>query len=127
MPLISIKLTTLFVIIALSVVTTVTNARHSWERPGCHRLAHSRRVQIPGCIAFHVKTNACRGYCLSWAYPSPSNTRDANPNHIITSRAECCSIDETHDVKVRVRCIDGFREIVFKSARSCACSICRRS
>lgn len=61
---------------------------------------HSRSVQIAGCVEFIVTTNACRGFCLSYAIPSSSRTLVRNPQHKITSRAECCSIEETHDVSI---------------------------
>ncbi|XP_071162321.1 thyrostimulin alpha-2 subunit-like [Mytilus edulis] len=100
---------------------------HRWERAGCHRVGHSRSVQIPGCVEFNVTTTACRGFCLSYAIPSPSRTLLTNPLHQVTSRAECCSIEATHDVVVAVRCIDGVREVTFKSATTCACNLCRRN
>ena len=59
---------------------------------------HSRSVKIEGCVEFNVTTTACRGYCLSYAIPSSSRTLRTNPQHKITSRAECCSIEQTHDV-----------------------------
>ena len=61
---------------------------------------HRRGVKIPGCVPFQVVTNACRGFCLSYAIPSPSHTIAYNPNYIITSRAECCGIIDTHDVSI---------------------------
>lgn len=100
--------------------------RHSWEQPGCHLVGHTRVVKIPNCVPFHVTTNACRGFCVSYAIPSPSHTLTYNPNYVITSRAECCGIIETQDIPVQVRCVDGVKEIVFKAASSCDCSICRR-
>nr|A0A0F7Z3J2.1 RecName: Full=Thyrostimulin alpha-2 subunit; Flags: Precursor [Conus victoriae] len=100
--------------------------RHSWEAPGCHLVGHTRVVRIPDCVPFQITTNACRGFCVSYAIPSPYQTLVYNPNHIITSRAACCDIIDTLDIPVQVTCVDGVREIVFKSARSCACSICRR-
>nr|AXL95736.1 thyrostimulin alpha [Conus ermineus] len=99
---------------------------HSWETPGCHLVGHTRVVKIPDCVPFQMTTNACRGFCVSYAIPSPYRTLAYNPNHIITSRAECCDIIDTHDIPVQVRCVDGVKEIVFKSAKNCACSICRR-
>ncbi|XP_076463765.1 thyrostimulin alpha-2 subunit-like [Babylonia areolata] len=101
-------------------------AGHSWEAPGCHLVGHTRVVKIPDCVPFQMTTNACRGFCVSFAIPSPYRTLSYNPSHIITSRAECCDIIDTHDIPVQVRCVDGVKEIVFKSAKSCACSICRR-
>ncbi|CAH1791440.1 unnamed protein product [Owenia fusiformis] len=112
-------------IVTLTVLVTVING-HSWEQPGCFKLGHTRKVHIPGCVSFQVTTNACRGFCMSYAVPSNSLTQEINPNHILTSRSSCCSIDQTHDVVVNVRCIDGMREYTFKSAASCKCSICRR-
>lgn len=103
-----------------------TSPRHTWEAPGCHLVGHTRVVKIPDCVPFQVTTNACRGFCLSYAIPSPSHTVAYNPNYVITSRAECCGIIDTHDIPVRVRCMDGEKEVIFKSARSCGCSICRR-
>ena len=61
---------------------------------------HTRGVKIPGCVPFQVTTNACRGFCLSYAIPSPTHTVAYNPNYIITSRAECCGIIDTHDVSI---------------------------
>ena len=29
-------------------------------------------------------------------------------------------------VKITIRCIDGLRELTFKSAKSCGCSVCRK-
>ncbi|GFO16665.1 glycoprotein hormone alpha 2 [Plakobranchus ocellatus] len=100
-------------------------SRHTWESPGCHLVGHTRTVRIPECVAFEVTTNACRGYCVSYAIPSPPYTVAINSNFLITSRAECCGIVDTIDVKVSVLCRGGYREITFKSAQSCACSICR--
>ncbi|NP_001191641.1 glycoprotein hormone alpha subunit isoform X2 [Aplysia californica] len=118
-------------LLALSIVVlfcpSVTPQRHSWEAPGCHLVGHTRTVSIPGCVSFEVTTNACRGFCVSYAIPSPSHTLAVNRNFVITSRAECCGIVDTHDVKVWVACRSGFQQKTFKSARSCQCSICRRS
>lgn len=63
-------------------------------------LGHTRPVQIPDCVVFNVTLNACRGFCKSFAIPSPSQTLRTNSKHLITSRAECCSIKETHDVSI---------------------------
>ncbi|KAH9492918.1 hypothetical protein Btru_032612 [Bulinus truncatus] len=118
---------TLLLLIGVSLTTSSgEKARHSWEAPGCHLVGHTRTVSIPGCVPFEVTTNACRGFCLSYAIPSPSHTLAFNPNFIITSRAECCSFVDTQDVNVWVACLDGYQQKTFKSARSCACSICRR-
>ncbi|KAK2189025.1 hypothetical protein NP493_110g05021 [Ridgeia piscesae] len=114
--------------ILLCVVFSMTaSGRKPWEEPGCHLVGNTRTIYIPGCVAFHVTTNACRGFCSSFAFPSTSATLQNNPLHVITSRAECCTIDTTHDVTVRVRCIKGYRKLTFKSAASCSCSTCRHS
>ncbi|KAK6182398.1 hypothetical protein SNE40_010101 [Patella caerulea] len=99
--------------------------RHSWESPGCTKVAHTRPVKIPNCVQFRVTTNACRGFCVSYAIPSSDQTLASNPSLEITSRAECCSILQTFDVTIRVWCIGGFRNVTFKSASECGCSICR--
>ncbi|CAL1528499.1 unnamed protein product [Lymnaea stagnalis] len=116
----------LLLLVSLAHVATGQGQRHSWEAPGCHLVGHTRTVTIPGCVPFEVTTNACRGFCVSYAIPSPSHTLAFNPNFIITSRAECCGFLDTHDVRVWVACRDGYQQKTFKSARSCACSICRR-
>ncbi|XP_059161890.1 thyrostimulin alpha-2 subunit-like [Physella acuta] len=116
-------------VLVLALVTLLASGegqRHAWEAPGCHRVGFTRTVNIPGCVPFDVTTNACRGYCVSYSVPSPIDTLAFNPNFIITSKAECCGMVDTYDVKVWVACRDGFQQKTFKSARSCACSICRR-
>lgn len=63
---------------------------------------HTRVVRIPDCVPFRVTTNACRGFCLSYAIPSPMETTSYNPDYVITSRAECCSIFDTLDVRENI-------------------------
>ncbi|CAG5129701.1 unnamed protein product [Candidula unifasciata] len=116
----SVILTTL-VVSSLSVSGT----RQRWEAPGCHLVGHTRTVTIADCVPFAVTTNACRGFCVSYAVPSSSQTMI--PNQVITSKAQCCGIVETHEVNVWVACRNGFQQKTFKSALSCACSICRRN
>lgn len=68
-------------------------------------------MHIPDCVVFNVTLNACRGFCESYAIPSPSRTLRVNDKHVITSRAECCSIRETHDVSKQAdshTCVDIF-------------------
>ncbi|KAI0239222.1 Thyrostimulin alpha-2 subunit [Lamellibrachia satsuma] len=117
----------LAVLLLCVVFFVTTSGQQAWETPGCHRLGNTRRIYIPGCVAFHVTTNACRGFCTSFAFPSTSSTLHNNPLHVITSRAECCTIDTTHDVTVSVRCLKGYRKFTFKSAASCSCAACRHS
>lgn len=103
-----------------------------WKKPGCFRTSHKREVKIPGCVNFWVETNACIGYCKSFAFPSPKNTLTANPDHLITSMSSCCTMVETHDVPVkRVQCMrpDGqleYRDFTFKSALKCTCTVCKK-
>ncbi|BFZ07088.1 hypothetical protein BsWGS_10127 [Bradybaena similaris] len=116
-------------IFALLVVTipSVIATKQMWEAPGCHLVGHTRTVSILGCVPFEVTTNACRGFCVSYAVPSSSETLNPNHNVIITSKAQCCGIVDTHEVNVWVACRNGFQQKTFKSALSCDCSICRRS
>ncbi|KAL1139487.1 hypothetical protein AAG570_006471 [Ranatra chinensis] len=87
---------------------------------------HTRKVSIPGCVEFPILTNACRGYCESWAVPSPLETLANNPNQAITSVGQCCNIMDTEDVEVTVPCLEGPRDVVFKSAKSCSCYHCKK-
>ncbi|XP_067009921.2 thyrostimulin alpha-2 subunit [Anabrus simplex] len=111
--------------VLLSMLSRV-GARDPWERPGCHKIGHSRKISIPDCIEFDITTNACRGYCESWAVPSALNTLRVNPHQAITSVGQCCNMMETEDVEVRVMCLDGTRDLVFKSAKSCSCYHCKK-
>lgn len=70
-----------------------------------------------------MTTNACRGFCESWAVPSGPN---ANPAQPVTSVGQCCNIMETEPVEARVFCMDGVRTLTFKSAVSCACYHCKK-
>ncbi|XP_076443175.1 thyrostimulin alpha-2 subunit-like [Babylonia areolata] len=106
--------------------TAASPSSQSWKTPGCHLVGHTRIVKIPGCRTFQVTTNACRGFCLSFAYPTPDYMLLYHPEYIFTSRASCCNIIDTVDIPVQVHCGGLLREVVFKSARSCGCSICRR-
>ncbi|BFZ11682.1 hypothetical protein BsWGS_14721 [Bradybaena similaris] len=118
----------LVVMLLLCVCLTVVKGnRRVWEAPGCHLVGHTRTVTIPGCVPFEVTTNACRGFCVSYAIPSSAHTLAINRNLVITSMAACCGMADTHEVKVWVACRDGYQQKTFKSARSCACSICRRT
>nr|CAD7261961.1 unnamed protein product [Timema shepardi] len=105
---------------------------------------HTRKISIPDCVEFHITTNACRGYCESWSIPSAVETLRVNPHQAITSVGQCCNIMDTEDlakalvvlsstaedeeieVEVRVMCLDGTRDLVFKSAKSCSCYHCKK-
>lgn len=55
---------------ALLVCSLVMATKETWQRPGCHKVGHTRKISIPDCIEFHITTNACRGFCPSYAVPS---------------------------------------------------------
>nr|UGX04198.1 glycoprotein hormone alpha 2 [Schistocerca gregaria] len=117
----------LAVALCLSAVSAgMDGERDAWEKPGCHRVGHTRKISIPDCIEFPITTNACRGFCESWSVPSALNTLRVNPHQAITSIGQCCNIMETEDVEVRVMCLDGPRDLVFKSAKSCQCYHCKK-
>ena len=59
---------------------------------------HTRKISIPDCVEFHITTNACRGFCESWAVPSALDTLRVNPHQAITSVGQCCNIMDTEDV-----------------------------
>lgn len=58
---------------------------------------HTRKISIPGCVEFHMRTNACRGFCESYAIPSGPK---ANPEQPVTSVGQCCNIMDTEDVSI---------------------------
>lgn len=72
-----------------------------------HRTGHTRKISIPDCIEFMITTNACRGYCESFAIPSAFAIGVHRPEQPITSVGQCCNIMESEDVQVKVRCLDG--------------------
>ncbi|GFG39245.1 hypothetical protein Cfor_00721 [Coptotermes formosanus] len=88
----------LLLLVALFVIMSRTSAKDAWERPGCHKVGHTRKISIPDCVEFHITTNACRGYCESWAVPSAIDTLRVNPHQTITSVGQCCNIMDTEDV-----------------------------
>ncbi|KAG6464730.1 hypothetical protein O3G_MSEX014692 [Manduca sexta] len=95
----------------------------AWKKPGCHRIGHTRNISIPDCVEFKITTNACRGYCESWSLPS---IMLGFKRHPVTSLGQCCNIMEAEDVPVKVLCLDGERNLIFKSAVSCACYHCQK-
>ncbi|XP_044733188.1 thyrostimulin alpha-2 subunit [Chrysoperla carnea] len=112
-------------IFVITLVTAMANvwARDAWEKPGCHKVGHTRKISIPDCVEFQMTTNACRGFCESWAIPSSPN---ANPGQPVTSVGQCCNIMETEDVPIKVLCLDGIKTLTFKSATNCACYHCKK-
>lgn len=84
---------------------------------------HTRKISIPDCVEFHMTTNACRGYCDSWAVPSGPK---ANPFQPITSVGQCCNIVDSEVKEANVLCIDGMRKLQFQSAKKCSCYYCKK-
>ncbi|XP_015608427.1 thyrostimulin alpha-2 subunit [Cephus cinctus] len=97
-----------------------------WAKPGCHVVGHTRKIRIPNCVEFQMTTNACRGFCESWAVPTTLEALLVNPNQPITSVAQCCNMMETEDIQVSVLCLGGIKELTFKSAKSCSCFHCKK-
>ncbi|XP_045532919.1 thyrostimulin alpha-2 subunit [Pieris brassicae] len=98
-------------------------ATESWKKPGCHRIGHTRTISIPDCLEFKITTNACRGFCESWSLPS---IMLGFKRHPVTSLGQCCNIMEAEDIPAKVLCLDGERNLIFKSALSCACYHCQK-
>lgn len=86
-------------------------------------VGHTRKISIPNCVEFYMTTNACRGFCESWAVPSSPKTTPSQP---VTSIGQCCNIMETEPAEVKVLCVDGIRTLTFKSAVSCSCYHCKK-
>ncbi|NP_001268682.1 glycoprotein hormone alpha-2 isoform X1 [Strongylocentrotus purpuratus] len=99
---------------------------HYWESPGCHLVGYTKKVRIPGCRETKVQMNACRGFCQSYSYPSNLATlQNSDYTQIFTTHGSCCSIATTHDVNIRLQCLDNYEYVdTFKSAASCECSLC---
>ncbi|KAG0412351.1 hypothetical protein HPB47_010517 [Ixodes persulcatus] len=133
-----------FVAVFVAVLVLGQAGANFWEHPGCHKVGHTRRVSIPDCVEFDMTTNACRGFCTSYSIPSPEYTLRMNPNQGVTSFGQCCNIMDTEDlpkqpsggassesgrvvVKVQVRCLDGHKDLTFKSAKSCSCFHCKKN
>ncbi|GAB6024971.1 Guanine nucleotide-binding protein alpha-2 subunit [Chamberlinius hualienensis] len=117
----------LAIAILLLTILQPIRAKHAWEGPGCHRIGHTRRISIPGCVEFDITTNACRGYCESYSVPSTQEILRINSQHIVTSYGQCCNMIETEDVKVSVACFEGQRNLLFKSALTCSCYHCKKN
>lgn len=60
---------------------------------------YKQLVEIPGCRAEEIRMNACRGYCMTYSFPSNVYTLFlSGGNHVLTSHGSCCTIKTTHDV-----------------------------
>ncbi|XP_054743146.1 thyrostimulin alpha-2 subunit [Anastrepha obliqua] len=115
-------------LLLLSIIAVST--KEAWLRPGCHKVGNTRKISIPDCVEFHITTNACRGFCESYAVPSipwglaiPGVFKPTKP---VVSVGQCCNIMESEKVQKRVLCMGGMRNITFKSAVSCACYHCKK-
>ncbi|KAF9808629.1 hypothetical protein SFRURICE_019787 [Spodoptera frugiperda] len=86
-------------------------------------VSSNRNISIPDCVEFKITTNACRGFCESWSLPS---IMLGFKRHPVTSLGQCCNIMESEDVPVKVLCLDGERNLIFKSAVTCACYHCQK-
>ncbi|XP_065211772.1 thyrostimulin alpha-2 subunit [Planococcus citri] len=118
------KVISLLTIIIISIIRS--HRAETWEKPGCHKIGHTRKISIPDCVEFRITTNACRGYCESWAITSTDESLPFNRGQSITSIGQCCNIIDTEDITVHVLCLDGLRELTFKSAISCSCHHCKK-
>ncbi|XP_060850434.1 thyrostimulin alpha-2 subunit [Rhopalosiphum padi] len=116
----------IFIFFLAILPSPLATGSNTWQKPGCHKVGHTRKISIPNCVEFPITTNACRGYCESWAVPSPADTVMINPHQRITSVGQCCNIMDTENVEVNVRCLEGVRKLVFKSALSCSCYHCKK-
>lgn len=103
-----------------------TTAETSWRRPGCHLLGFKKLVEIPGCRSAEIHINACRGYCMTYSFPSDIHTLFlSGGNHVLTSHGSCCTIKTTHDIHFTLECENNqVYQDVIKSASRCECSLC---
>lgn len=86
-------------------------------------------------MQFMMTTNACRGFCESFAVPAAPVTdsiggiavtrRRTLSDRPVRSMGQCCNIMRTEDVHKLVHCLDGVRNVTFKSATECKCYHCR--
>lgn len=76
--------------------------KDAWLRPGCHKVGNTRKISIPDCVEFTITTNACRGFCESYAVPSvPSalNGLFRAPKPVV-SVGQCCNMMESEEVSL---------------------------
>lgn len=97
----------LFLMIFLIIILNSANGNNQWAKIGCHKVGHTRKISIPDCVEFQMTTNACRGFCESFAVPSTFAIGIHRPEQPVTSVGQCCNIMDTEDVMVKVRCLDG--------------------
>ncbi|GBP78265.1 Thyrostimulin alpha-2 subunit [Eumeta japonica] len=114
-------------------------------------LGYTRQENITDCVSFRVTTNACLGYCESWSLPSivfgfkrhpVTSQRHANIGQMSRQRASQTVRRDAvggqtlsrgrrmsmrpNRVSYKVLCLDGERNLVYKSATSCACYHCQK-
>ncbi|KAH8421205.1 hypothetical protein KR009_000154, partial [Drosophila setifemur] len=102
-----------------------------WLRPGCHKVGNTRTISIPDCVEFSITTNACRGFCESYSVPSvpwagaslAGLYRAPKP---VVSVGQCCNMMKAEEIQRRVLCIEGIRNVTFKSAMTCSCYHCKK-
>ncbi|EDV99008.1 thyrostimulin alpha-2 subunit [Drosophila grimshawi] len=99
-----------------------------WLRPGCHKVGNTRKISIPDCVEFNITTNACRGFCESYAVPSiqMALTGSFRPPKPVVSVGQCCNMMKSEEIQRRVLCLGGMRTLTFKSALSCSCYHCKK-
>ncbi|KAH8251463.1 hypothetical protein KR038_000165, partial [Drosophila bunnanda] len=105
--------------------------KDAWLRPGCHKVGNTRKISIPDCVEFTITTNACRGFCESYSVPSvpwagATLTGLFKQPKPVVSVGQCCNIMKSEEIQRRVLCIDGIRNVTFKSAVSCSCYHCKK-
>ncbi|XP_030377430.1 thyrostimulin alpha-2 subunit [Scaptodrosophila lebanonensis] len=113
------------------MVVECSLSRDVWLRPGCHKVGNTRKISIPDCVEFTITTNACRGFCESYAVPSVpwasgSLTGLLKPQKPVVSVGQCCNMMKSEEIQRRVLCIEGMRNVTFKSAISCSCYHCKK-
>ncbi|XP_037958102.1 thyrostimulin alpha-2 subunit [Teleopsis dalmanni] len=117
----------LFSLLLLCII--VTWAKDAWQKPGCHKVGNTRKISIPDCVEFRITTNACRGFCESYAVPSiPWGAVGGvfKPPKPVVSVGQCCNMMESEEIQKRVLCMGGMRNFTFKSAVSCSCYHCKK-
>lgn len=87
---------------AVECSLVVGGGKDAWLRPGCHKVGNTRKISIPDCVEFTITTNACRGFCESYAVPSiPSalNGLFRAPKPVV-SVGQCCNMMQSEDVSL---------------------------
>ena len=59
---------------------------------GCHLVGFTRKVTIPDCIEFPLTTNACRGFCESFAVSSNFAIGPHRPDQPVRNLKLICSV-----------------------------------